>query len=599
LIIQRDGTNYAVVGHEPFSINNRLDQSVFQITNNLQYFAGKHTVTVGVNFERFEFDNSFNLGAYPGVFGPVDAAAQSSPEAFIEAINNGVFDQAVADAQAAFTNGNMTGPQSTGYNGTNWALAETNVGQLSLYIQDEISLTPDFTLTVGVRLDKPLYFDTAEKIQENIDRNCCYDPSITYFDENNEAIQFDHTDLPDNSFLINPRVGFNWDVNGDQTFQLRGGSGLFSGRFPFVWIGNQVANPNFFFYNTTAADFQFPQVWRSNLGADVSFGDGWTVSGDLIYTADQNAMMVRNYGLRTPGGTLPGVDNRPVYRSAEDRAQNFGAPTNAYVFTNTDIGRSFNASLELKRNWSNGLFTSIGYNFLDAQEASSIEAEISSDAYERNPAFGNVNQATLAPSLYGNRHRIVGSAHKRWTYGGQDQWATTVALFFQYAQGGRFSYTYSGDINNDGSGLNDLIYVPTAAEMSNVAFVGGESQRQAFNNFIEQDEYLSGRRGDYAERYAILSPWYSNWDVRIAQDIRVPGSDNVIQFTTDIINIGNLLNSNWGVRQFPVNNQPIGVSIQEDGTPIYSFDETLTNTFTNDFSLLSRWQVQFGLRYSF
>jgi hypothetical protein len=595
LLVQRDGTNYIALGHEPFSINNSLDQNVLQFTDNIQYFAGKHTWTAGVSFEKFSFDNSFNLGAYAGVFGPVDGAAQSSPQAFVDAINNGVFDEAVAASQAAFDNGNGTGP---GYNGTNWALAETNVGQLGIYLQDEISLTKDLTITLGVRLDKPLYFDTAEKIQENIDRQCCYDPTVVYYDENNEEVIFNSTDLPTTEFLINPRFGFNYDVKGDQSLQLRGGTGLFSGRFPFVWIGNQVANPNFFFYNMTDSEFQFPQVWRTNLGADINTESGFTISTDIIYTKDRNSMIVRNFGLRTPEGTLPGVDSRPVYRSAEDRAQLFGAPTNAYVFTNTDIGRSLNASLEVKRNWNGGLYTSIGYNFLDAKEASSIEAEISSDAYERNPALGNVNQASLAPSLYGNRHRVVGSAAKSFNYGSAEQWTTTIALFFQYAQGGRFSYTYNGDINNDGSGLNDLIYIPTQSELGSVAFVGGDAQRTAFNNFIEQDEYLSENRGNYQERYSILSPWYSNWDIRVAQKMKLSETNN-IEFTIDVLNIGNMFSSKWGVRQFPTTTQPIGVSIQEDGSPIYSFDETLTSTFNNDFSLLSRWQMQLGLRYRF
>jgi len=604
LLIQRDGSNYIVVGHEPFSINNRLDQNLIQFTNNLQYFSGKHTWTVGVSFERFEFDNSFNLGAYPGVFGPVDAAAQSSPEAFVEGVNNGVFDFAVEGsdpanfafgARPAFANGNAPG---SGYGGTSWALAETNVGQLGLYLQDEITLTEDFTLTLGLRLDKPLYFDTPEKIQENIDRQCCYDPSITYYDENNEAVLFNHTDLPTDKFLISPRLGFNYDVKGDQSLQLRGGTGLFSGRFPFVWVGNQVANPNFFFYNMTANDFQFPQVWKTSLGGDAVIGDGWTLTTDLSYTKEVNSMMVRNYGLRTPGATLPGPDNRPVYRSAEDRAQLFGGPTNAYVFTNTDIGYNVNASLELKRNWSCGLYTSIGYNFNDAREASSIEAEISSDAYERNPARGNITEAVLSPSLYGNRHRVIGSAYRSFNYGSADQWTTTLALFFQYAQGNRFSYTYSGDINNDGSGLNDLLYIPTDSELSQQAFAGGEAQRNAFRSFIEQDEYLSANRGDYVDRYDILSPWYSNWDLRISQMIHI-SDQRKVEFTLDILNVGNMLNSNWGVRQFPTTTQPVGVSIQDDGTPLYAFDPSLTSTFTNDFSLLSRWQMQAGLRFRF
>lgn len=600
LLVQRDGTNYAVVGHEPFSINNRLDQNVLQFTNNLQYFLGKHNFTIGINFERFSFDNSFNLGSYPGVFGPVDGDAQNSPEAFVAAVNAGVFDDAVAAAQGTFDAQNEGG--QNGYDGTGWSLAETNVGQLGLYLQDEINVTEDFNLTVGVRFDRPLYFDTDEKIEENIERACCENFDIEYFDEDNNPVQLDSRELPSTAFLVNPRLGFNWDVRSNQTLQLRGGTGLFSGRFPFVWIGNQVQNVDDFFFNTTSPDFEFPQVWRTNLGGDLAVGNGFTLTTDLIYTKDLNGMIVRNYGLRTPSATLPGVDDRPVYTEA-DRVQRFDffaqgdVDQNAYVFTNTDVGRSINVSLEVKRNWTNGLYTSLGYNFLDAREASSIEAEISSDAYERNPALGNVNRAVLAPSLYGNRHRVVGSAYKTFTYGSSEQWETSLALFFQYAEGGRFSYTYNGDINRDGSRLNDLIYIPTDAELDQQAFVT-DAQREAFRSFIEQDDYLSENRGDYQERYAILSPWYSNWDVRVAQRINLDAKRQV-ELTLDIINFGNLLNSDWGVRQNFTTNQPIGVSIQEDGAPLYSFDEATTNTFVNDFSLLSRWQMQLGARLRF
>lgn len=592
ILIQRDGINYIVAGHEPFSVNNNLDQDVYQVTNNLNVFLNKHTLTIGASLERFEFDNSFNLGFYDGAFGPFLPGAQS-PSAFVDSIQAGALDGAVAAAQATFDA--LNGP-GEGYDGTGWSLAETNVGQFAFYVQDEIDVSDQFKLTLGVRMDMPLYFDTEEKIKENLARQCCYDPSIEYFDTDGNSVFFDHTVLPDNSPLISPRVGFNYDISGTQSTILRGGSGLFTGRFPFVWLGNQVANPNFFFYTITEPTFQFPQVWRSNLGIDRK-ANGWTISADLVYTKDINAMMVRNYGLKPPTGSLSGVDNRPIY-TFDDRATVFGGPTNAYVFTNTDEGYSFNASLQIRKNWNNGWFTSLGYNFLDAQDASSIEAEISSDAYERNPAINHVNQARLTPSLYGNRHRFVGTAHKRFTYG---DWATTVAAFFEYAQGGRFSYTYSGDINGDGSVLNDLIYIPTTSELQQMAFTGDaaaqDAQRQALEDFIQQDEYLSGNRGGYAEKYDILSPWYSRWDVRVLQDYILP-NQNVVQVSLDMLNIGNFVSSNWGVRQFPTNTQPIGVSVA-DGIPTYSFDTNLTETFTNDFSLGSRWQLQVGLRYIF
>ena len=454
------------------------------------------------------------------------------------------------------------------------------------------------TITAGLRGDLPLYFDTSEKIEENlaVDRNCCYDPTVIYYDENGDPIQFDHTKLPDQKLLFSPRIGFNW--NSSNELQLRGGSGLFTGRFPFVWVGNQVANPNFFFYNVTHPDFKFPQVWRSNIGVDKRLNGGWILSADIIYTKDVNAMMVRNYGLKPPSGALQGVDNRPLYVAA-DRTVPYA--NNAYVFTNSNKGRSLNLTLEAKKEWSGGWYSSLAYNYLDAKDVSSIEAEISSDAYDRNPALGNVNQSILSPSLYGNKHRIVGTANKTFTYG-EDKFATTLSLFFEYAKGGRFSYTYSGDINGDGSGLNDLIYIPTDAEINTMTFSGSDSeqaaQRTALKNFIAQDDDLQENRGGYAEKYGILSPWFSRYDLRILQDF-VLGGANKIQFSIDILNLGNLISSSWGVRQLPSNTQPIGVTVDGTGNPVYSFDPALKNTFTNDFSLASRWQVQFGLRYVF
>lgn len=600
LNINKNGVRYIIAGHEPFSINNRLDQKVFQATNNFDIYANNHTITVGSSLESFSFDNSFNLGAYfsgqpGGTFSPEFASVQE----FLDFANSGQYDPAVEFARNTFQE-----------NSTNdsWALAETNVGQWALYAQDKWRMNENFTLTYGLRMDLPLYFNTSEKIEENIERKGgpvdeggTYAPDVTYFDEDGEPVQFDHTDLPKQTPLLSPRIGFNWDVNGNQTLQLRGGSGLFTGRFPFVWVGNQVANPDFFFYTVTDPDFKFPQVWRTNIGAEKSLDGGWLFSTDIAFTKDINAMIVRNFGLRPPSGSLSGVDNRQYYLNSDRAVGPFGGATNAYVFTNTSKGYSFNWSVETKKAWTNGLFTTIAYNFLDARDLSSIEAEISSDAFSRNPALGDVNNPGLSPSLYGNRHRVIGTANKTFNYG-EGRWATTFSLFFEYAQGGRFSYTYSGDANGDGSGLNDLIYIPTESDLGSFTFSGSpaeqQAQREAYNEFIQQDDYLSGRRGEYAEKYAILSPWNSRWDLRVLQDMNL--GDNTLQFSIDVLNIGNLLNSDWGLRQSPVNTQPVGISVDPDTQQAtYRFDTSQNETFTDNFDLRSRWQVQFGLRYSF
>jgi hypothetical protein len=595
LNIAKNGINYIIAGHEPFSVNNVLSQDVFQITNDFNLYKNNHSFTFGTSFERFNFDNSFNLTSYGfRVFAPGVDISEAE-----ELIKSEDFAAEVQAARDAFVNNNAN---------DSWALAETNLGQWSIYAQDEYQASKKLALTFGIRVDVPLYFNTADLIQENIDRKGgliadggVYAPDVTYYNAEGGAVNYNHTDLPTGNILINPRLGFNYDMAGDRSSQLRGGTGLFSGRFPAVWIGNQVANPDFFFYNMTDPNFKFPQVWRTSLGFDKKIED-WTGTIDLLYTKDIQAQMVQNQGLKLPKSTLNGVDDRPIY-GADDRAEGpFGGSTNAYVFTNTNKGYSFNASFQLQRSWKNN-YVMVGYNFLKAEEVNSIDAEISSDAYDRNPAnIMHTNAADLAPSLYGNKHRLIGAFSKKIEYGGR--YATTFSLFGEYAQGGRYSYTYSGDINNDGSGLNDLIYIPTDSEIDALTFSGDDAaqsaQKGAFKSYIAQDEYLSDNRGAYAKRYDALSPWFGSIDLRILQDIGV-SEGNKFQISLDILNVGNLISSSWGVTQRATNtglNQPISVSVT-DGNPVYTFDQSLKQTFFDDFGLNSRWQAQLGLRYIF
>ncbi len=581
------GGNYIVAGHEPFSINNRLDQKVFQITNNLNISKGNHNYTIGVSFEKFEFDNSFNLGTY----GLGDARGYvgaffgdfADMAAFRGGIANGLLADAMANAKSIFDDKNAN---------NSWALAETNVGQFAFYVQDEWNVNDNFKLSYGIRFDKPLFFDSAEKAQNVIDfPGNYYDPSVPYTDPSTgESVFFDSTQMPNNDFLISPRVGFNWDVNGDNTLQLRGGSGLFTGRFPFVWLGNQIGNPNIWFYQVVDPDFKFPQVWRTSFGADMKLKNGTVLTTDLSITKDINGAHVQNWGLKAPTGILSGVDNRPVY-TAGDKGNN------AYVFTNSDKGRSINASFKAQRTFDNGFYLMGAYNYLNSKDVNSIEAEITGDAFAFNPVTGNANSDVLAFSKYGDTHRFIGVASQTWNYGTNDKWTTTVSSFYELAKGGRFNYTYAGDINGDGSNLNDLLYVPTSSEIGQMQF-SGAGDGAAFDKFISQDDYLSGRRGQYVERYGALAPWRGKMDIKFIQNLKLK-NNNSLEFSIDVLNFGNLINSNWGLVQQPDAVQPIGVSVDNTGTPTYSFNSNLKETFVYDAGLLSRWQMQFGLRYSF
>jgi hypothetical protein len=591
ITIQNNGANYIIAGHEPFSINNKLDQQVVQVTNNMNFFQGDHTVTVGFSFEKFMFDNSFNLGVYgaQGVFFPSgdindfrNTVGNPSAEAALVAAYQSQFNAAIAanNSLSSVPEGEAGG----------FALAETNVGQLAFYVQDEWDVSDNFKLTYGIRFDKPLYFDSAARAQDVIDVSCCFNPNIDYVNpDTGETVNLDNRELPTNEWLISPRVGFNWDVRGDQTFQVRGGSGVFTGRLPFVWIGNQIANPNTFFLQLVDPDFKFPQVWRTNIGVDYKFESGYVWSSDIAYTKDINGAHVQNWGLRNPSGNLAGVDNREYYLPSD-------IINNAYVFTNTDQGRIFNFSTKVEKSFEDGWYTRLAYSYLNAKDVNSIEAEITGDAFAFNPVVGNANRDILSFSRYGDTHIIIGLSSKQFTFFGE-QAPTTFTTFFEYARGGRFNYTYGGDINGDGSSLNDLLYVPTQAEIGQMQF-SGAGQAEAFNDYIEQDDYLSDRRGQYVERYGALAPWRGRWDVRILQDINI--GENTLQLSLDVLNVGNLISSKWGLVEQPRNLQPVGVTVDPNTfVPTYTFDPSLQETFTVNADLLSRWQAQFGVRYIF
>lgn len=620
--ISKYNTRYIVAGHEPFSIHNRLNQDAFQVTNDFNIYKKSHSFTIGASYESFKFENSFNLVGYgPTLFGDIDI------QTFKDSVPVGgavVFGAYPLDVDVNYAKNRAAADK--------WTWVDLTVGQLSAYVQDEFQATDKFRVTLGLRMDKAIYSDAMyESPNFNPDgtyagTNTVGSPTIPnndnliLFDADGNPVtngvgkDLDNTRLPD-GVLFSPRLGFNWDVKGNKTFQVRGGSGLFTGRFPFVWIGNHIGNPFTGFYNATDKDFKWPQVWRSNIGTDFRIPYGTIFSLDAAYTKDVKGMMVRNYNLGTPTGTLNSGtgDTRKIYNPSDKGSDGPFTTLNTYVFTNTKVGYQVNLTAQAQQSFRSGLYAMFGYNFMVAKDASSISAEISSDAFDRNPVLSNANEARLTPSLYGNKHRFLAAASKKFEYGARKSLATTVSIFGSWASGNRFAYVYGGDINNDGTGTNDLLYVPTDAEIDAMNFtslidVNGNvqnaaAQRTALKQFISQDEYLSELRGSYTEKYAGETPWYNQVDLRVLQDFNIKGtkSTHTIQFSIDVVNLANLISSEWGVRKLNTNSgyfQPLSVSLSGN-TPTYQFDPSLKQTFTASPDLQSRWQVQFGLRYIF
>jgi Carboxypeptidase regulatory-like domain len=618
ITISKNGTSYIIAGHEPFSIQNTLSQDAFQVTDNFNIFLKNHSLTIGGSFESFKFANSFNLIAYGlSTFSGIDI------QTFKDSVpvgGNVIFGSYPLDVDV--------NKARTRAAADVWTLAKLTVGQISGYIQDEWAITNKFRFTYGFRMDIPQYFNSSYRDPNTNFGTGAFlgnytegsptlqnNDNLVLFDADGKPVSngagkdLDNTRLPTKKPLFSPRVGFNWDVKGDRSVQLRGGSGLFTGRFPFVWFGNQIANPTSGFYCATDKNFRWPQVWRSNLGTDIRIPFGTIFTVDASYTKDVKGMMVRNYKLGTPKGVLNSGtgDHRNVYLATDQGA------ANAYIFTNTNVGYQFNLSIQAQQTFKNGYYLMGAYNYLIAKDPSSISAEISSDAFDRNPILNNANAAILSTSLYGNTHRFIVAGSRKFTYG-KGKYATTISTFHSWNSGNRFAYVYGLDINNDGTNSNDLLYVPTDAEINNMSFdptykdVLGNvqsvaAQRQAFNQFIAQDKYLRKRRGQYTGKYAGQTPWFNQLDLRILQDFNftVDKKINTLQISFDFVNLGNLLNSNWGVRKYATTSgyfQPISVAYNNNN-PVYSFDPSLKSTITTSPDLPSRWQMQIGARYIF
>lgn len=595
-----NGNVAITAGSEMFSTNNRLNQDVYQISDNLTYYSDRHAFTFGFNYERFKFENSFNLFFYPWVTAFSVQNFLNDDFAYFVGNPTGDLNQDVTDAQK-----------------NPYAWSDVDVAQIAFYAQDEFQVNDDLKLTFGLRIDVPKYYNDIPQ-DEATDRGKNFNGWV---DEKGKSVSLDPATWPDAKIMWSPRFGFNWDVKGNNSMQLRGGSGVFTGRIPFVWLGNQSTNARIdagyeFQLNATSKDFKYPQVWKNNLAMDVKFGDGWLATVEGIYSKDVNAVVHRNYNMRPPTGQLTGTgDNRAAFAgfnevniySSSAGSESF-LDAGAIVMDNTKKGYQFTATGKLAKKWDFGLTADIAYTYLSAKDLTSIPAEIAADAFQRNPVVGNPNMPAYSWSRYGLQHRIISSAMYKVKYG---KFASSFAMFYEAGKGNRYSYTYAGDVNGDAISNNDLIYIPrnssdikfgTVANGVGIVAADANEQWVALDKFISQDDYMDDRRGKYAQRNGAMTPWYGQMDLRFMQDFNfdVKGKKNTFQFSIDVLNFGNMISSNWGVRQFATTTNPITVTgVDNNGTPWMQFNRNLKDSYTDDVSVNSKWQLQIGLRYIF
>ena len=611
--IGEQGVTYTTAGHEPFSIHNILDQDVFQLTNNLSLFAGSHVYTIGVNYEAFSFFNSFNLFRNGLFHIPGIGSTYSSVQEFMNATSPTNPNQ--VDYRAMIG----TGP----FKGEN-----ISVGQASLYAQDEWLKTNRLTLTYGLRLDVPMYYT------DPVDNP--YSRGLTALDEDRNPEVVDQSKLPGAKLMLSPRVGFNWDLFGERRTVLRGGTGVFTGRLPFVWIGNVIsnpgANPNLFptappietkkgsvlaqsfDVNALDPDFRFPQVWTTSIGVDHQFAGDLTATLDVMYGKDLNSLYMRNADLVAPTRTLP--DGRPFFGGAAGSELNPDFGAGIYVLDNTSKGYSFNISGQLRKRFGPGVNAGIGYSHTRAENTLK-STEIAFALWQQLPVQGDPNNPELSYSEFGQRHRFVGDA--MYTKSWSSNHRTQIGLFAELAEGNRFagaggnrySFIYSGDVNGDGQGGNDLIYIPSdQSEIILLPYtnatgqtVSAQQQWTDLDAFITQDKYLSDHRGQIARRAGAVNPWYNTIDLRILQDMVLfeGAKRHTLQLSFDVLNVGNLISSDWGVRKVASASatSPLRVvDFTTAGVPRFNFTGP-TTTYIDDPDVLSRWRAQVGLRYFF
>lgn len=606
-------------GAENSSPRNSLGQDNFNVTNNFTLYKGNHTITIGTNNDFYNTNNVF-LQNYYGYY------QYSSIEAFM--------------SNSAKPTAYQVGYSTKG--GNDDAASKIHAAQFRLYGQDAWQLNSKFKLTYGVGLELPVFFNKP-------DANSAFNSSTfatTYDVATNK--------VPKSSLYVTPRVGFNWDVNGDATTQVRGGAGLFTGPTPLVWLSNQYGNtgvasirystvPDNLRFNydpnddhlgayiptdfkaaateidVTDRNFKFPTVFRTNLAVDQRL-PWWGLIGTVegLFTKTVNNVKYQNLNIApsTSNVTL-GNSTRPWY--------NFQRVDNSFsdiiYLTNTSKGYTYNITAQLQKPMtSNGWAGSIAYTYGDAKSLTDATSSTAMSNWRYAYNINGLNNLDLNRSNYSTGSRIVGYVSKTFKYL-NNRMATSVGLIYNGQSGLPFSYLYTRNINGDDLGKTyaaNLVYIPGSlaeAQFVNLSItsngttttVSPEQQWEDFKAFAEANKYLKDNMGKNSKRNGDRMPWENHFDLRVLQDFYLV-NQHKIQISVDIQNVGNLLNKDWG-NSYYIANQGINLFTLADNsastTPHFTFNK---NSFAAidgtprpyaiaDYT--SRWRGQLSVRYSF
>jgi hypothetical protein len=627
--ILQDNSTYISAGFDPFTPNNLLNYSTFQFFDNLTYYAGKHVITGGIALESFKSNNSFYAASNSAYVFNSLADFYTATNAYLANPSNPSPTVTLNKFQYRF---DFAGGQAPPLQ----VMKATTPG---VYIQDEFQAKPNLKLTYGLRVDIPIVEQTS--LENTVVTG------LTFKDETGASVKYNTGVLPSGNPLWSPRVGFNWDVKSDKTLQIRGGSGIFTGRPPFVWLSNQIGNNGILAgyttdtkgvaftldptrYKPAGADpyaastfdiavadknYKFPQVWKTNIAADYKLPGGIIATGEFVYTKNINAVQYINANLVAPTATFAGPDARPRFAGGTANRIN-SKITNNIVLKSTNQGYGTQSTIKLEKPFGNGLYAMAAYTYSATKDITSA-GSIAFGSWTGNAIYGGPNTAELTNSNNNLRHRAIAALNYKVNYGGKLGGATTFSVFYEGRNLGNYSLVYAGDMNLDGISNNDLIYVPNkASDMTFVALTAGgktyspEEQAAAYDKFISQNSQLDAMRGSYAKRNSIQMPWYNSTDISVTQDIKLKtgNSSNALQVRFDILNVGNLLNSKWGVVKTLTTNRPLtSAGVTAAGVPTFRMATQQVNgqtvllqdSYVPSISTGSVWGSQLSIRYTF
>lgn len=614
-----------------------MKQNTTEITDNLTYKVGNHTLLFGTHNELYDI----NYG-------------------FVNALNGRVSYKSLADFDPQdFNIANPTAPSTPirvrgtyAFDGStrddifNNPYAKFKINMYSAYIQDEIKLGDKIKLSPGIRID---YTDLPNK--PNLSSQVQNSPT-----DINYGTTYNYTPLNQikNNFLttpsLSPRLGFTYDVKGDKSLIIRGGSGVFTGRIPFAWLGyayyndgvgygsydknnltssNTLGDPlaNGGLYNYQHADatpkvqadlidnkFKLPQISRNSLAFDYTF-KGYKFTVEAIYTKVIRDLMFQQVN-KKDNPTYFSYDTNhemPIYSANINSSF-----SNAYMLSNTNKGYRYSITEMISKTYDFGLNFMVAYTYGHAVDITNGIRNSMESNWQMNQSL-TPNNPQLATSNFDIKHRIVSNVGYSINLSKGNR--LTANVFFNAQSGNPFTW---GFVNSTIAGTGQaagLAYIfkdaAQAAQYIGVNSSGVPSATAAqqvadYENFINNNNYLKSRRGQFTERNGDVTPWNIQTDMRIMDEISFKTKkENVhtIQLSLSIINVGNMINKDWGRSYFVPNtyNSTVNIGLTKSGNlvggsangdPTYTFKTPTSAPYTVD-QFASRFQAQFGLRYSF